>query len=101
MKKLLLLFVLAPSLAYADGAFDCSKTHGSAIFECTVKKDKVRVELVEINGGECISPKIDTKVLKKGDKFSLPNMDYSDMCFYLRKVTIRTVEGKTQTFLAM
>jgi hypothetical protein len=103
MKALLLLLsVSLPSLAYAgDDAFDCVKKHGSAIFECTVKKDKVTVESVQINGGECVSPRINAKELKKGDKFTLPYMDYSDMCFYLRKVMIKTSDGKTQTFLPM
>ncbi|GLI95352.1 hypothetical protein LMG27198_43440 [Methylocystis echinoides] len=56
---------------------------------------------MQINGGECVSPRIRAKELKKGDKFTVPYMDYSDMCFYSGKVTIKTSDGKRQTFFPM
>jgi len=108
MKKLLLAVVLLPSFAYAaDDAVDCVKKEGAV--KCEVKKDKVIVDAIEVNGGDCpVSDK--DKVLhhayKKGDKFTVPGQSKDfppgfDDCSYVREVTVKTHDGKKKTFDAM
>jgi hypothetical protein len=99
MKKLAFLFFLFPAAVYADDKmFDCSKKKG--LIECKVLKDGVSVHAVSLNGGECNAPhsKIHHTLMKKGDKFTVPG---SRECYYVRKVSITTHEGKKQTFLAL
>ena len=57
MKKFLplLALILSPAFAHAEEAFDCSKKFDGEV-ECKVKKDKVAVKAVAIDGGECVAP---------------------------------------------
>ncbi|HEY8215005.1 MAG TPA: hypothetical protein VIG36_12840 [Methylocystis sp.] len=102
MKKLLLLtaILFAPAIAWAgDEAFDCNKKFDGEV-ECKVKKDKVAVKAVAIDGGQCAAPndpKVYGKVMNKGDKFKLPG---AHDCFYVSGFTITTSDGKTQKFYA-
>lgn len=109
MKKLLLALVLLPSFAHAgDDAVDCGKKEGGVV-KCEVKKDKVIIDSIVVNGGDCpVSDK--DKALhhayKKGDKFTVPGQSKDfppgfDDCSYLREVTIKTHDGKKKTFDAM
>lgn len=98
MKKLLILAaLLAPSVAYAgDDAFDCNRKNGD--IECKVKKERVSVKAITLDGGDCNVPqknKVYGKPMKKDDKFALPGQ--SD-CNYVRAFTITTADGKTQVF---
>jgi hypothetical protein len=62
MKKLVLLFALLPTLAYAgDDAVECAKKSDGSV-KCEVKKDKVVVDAISVNGGDCDVPDSD-KVL--------------------------------------
>jgi hypothetical protein len=108
MKKLVFVFALVPSFAFAaDDAVECAKKHDGSV-KCEVKKDKVIIDEVAVNGGEC--PLADTKVLhhpyKKGDKFSVavksddPLPGFED-CGYIRIVTVKTHDGKKKTFEAL
>ncbi|WP_442753658.1 hypothetical protein ACNHKD_11680 [Methylocystis sp. JAN1] len=109
MKKLLLAFVLLPSFAYAaDDAVDCAKKHDGSV-KCEVKKDNVVIDAIEVNGGDCPvsgKDKVLHQAYKKGDKFAVPGKSdgfppgFED-CSYLRKVTIKTHDGKKKTFDAM
>lgn len=102
MKKLLLLaaILLSPTIAWAgDEAFDCKKNLDADV-ECKVKKDKVAVKAVSIDGGQCAAPndpKVYGKVMMKGDKFKLPG---AHDCFYVRGFTITTTDGASQKFYA-
>lgn len=102
MKKLLLLtaILIAPAIAWAgDEAFDCNKKFDGEV-ECKVKKDKVAVKAVAIDGGQCAAPndpKVYGKLMNKGDKFKLPG---AHDCFYVSGFTITTTDGKTQKFYA-
>jgi uncharacterized protein YaiE (UPF0345 family) len=110
MKKLIFILALLPSFAYAgaDDAVECAKKNDGSV-KCEVKKDKVVVDAIEVNGGECAISAQD-KVLhhayNKGDKFTVPAK--SDMpipgldgCSYVREVTIKTHDGKKKTFEAL
>lgn len=111
MKKLQLLFLFAliPAVAYAkDDAVECSKKRDGSV-KCEVKKDKVIVDEIVVNGGGCTIPNND-KVLhhpyKVGDKFTVPAKSDSplpgfDDCSYVRIVTIKTHDGKKKTFDAL
>jgi hypothetical protein len=57
MKKFLplLALILSPAFAHAEEAFDCNKKFDGEV-ECKVKKDKVAVKAVAIDGGECAAP---------------------------------------------
>ncbi|WP_292532784.1 hypothetical protein [Methylocystis sp.] len=102
MKKFLLLTALlfSPTIAWAgDEAFDCNKKFDGEV-ECKVKKDKVAVKAVSIDGGECAAPadsKVYGKVMKKDEKFKLPG---AHDCLYVSGFTITTTDGKTQKFYA-
>lgn len=101
MKKILAMFLLFPSLAFAgDEAFDCAKKSNGEI-ECKAKRDNVAVDSIKINGGSCESPvheKIHHKVMMKGDKFYVPG---AKDCHYVSGMSIKTHDGKTQHFHAM
>ncbi|QGM98736.1 hypothetical protein [Methylocystis parvus] len=109
MKKLLLALVLFPSFAFAaDDAVECSKKHDGSV-KCDVKKDKVVVDAIVVNGGDCPVSEKD-KVLhhpyNKGDKFTVPGQSKDfppgfDDCSYIREVTVKTHDGKKKTFDAM
>ena len=108
MKKLLFLFVLLPSSAYAgDDAVECSKKEGSV--KCEVKKDKVIVDAIEVNGGDCpvaAGDKVLHHAYNKGDKFTVPAKSDSPLpgfgaCSYVREVTVKTHDGKKKTFEAL
>ncbi|PPD24698.1 MAG: hypothetical protein CTY30_01510 [Methylocystis sp.] len=101
MKKFLplLALIFSPAFAHAEEAFDCNKKFDGEV-ECKVKKDKVAVKAVAIDGGECDAPntsKVYGKAMKKGDKFKLPG---ALECFYVSGFTITTTDGKTQKFYA-
>ena len=102
MKKLLLLLALIPNVAYAgDEAFECTKKHGTGEIQCTAKQDRVAVDSITLNGGDCPSeahPKIHHKVMMKGDKFIVPG---SKECHYVSGMTLKTHHGKTQHFHAL
>lgn len=98
MKKLILIFCLIPTLSFAE-AFECSKHDGNVV--CKAKENGVAVNSISINGGECASPydaKLYHKVMKKGDKFTVPG---SKDCFYVRSVHINTHDGETHRHNAM
>lgn len=112
MKKLLLAFALTPALAcfaYAsDDAVECAKKEG--VVKCEVKKDKVVVDAISVNGGDCDVPpndKVLHKAYKKGDKFSVPVKGDPDIppgfdeCGYVRTVTIKMRGGQKKTFNAL
>lgn len=98
-KLMILLALLAPSAAFAgEGTFDCNRKEGDIV--CKVKKDHVTVKAVTIDGGECEVPaknKVYGKVMNEDDKFTLPG---SHECFYVSSFTIKTGDGKTQSFNA-
>jgi hypothetical protein len=108
MKKLLFVFAVLPTFAYAaDDAVDCAKKDGAV--KCEVKKDKTVVDAIVVNGGDC--PVADNdKVLhhayNKGEKFTVPAKGDIfppgfDDCSYVRIVTIKTRDGKKKTFSTM
>jgi hypothetical protein len=108
MKKLVLLFALLPTLAYAgDDAVDCVKKSDGSV-KCEVKKDKVVVDAISVNGGDCDVPDGD-KVLhhayNKGDNFKVPVKSDSPIpgfgCSYVRAVKVTTHDGKSKTFAPM
>ncbi len=101
MKKLLFVFAILPSFAYAgDDAIDCSKKNDGS-----VKKDQVIVDAITINGGDCDIPAGD-KVLhhayKLGEKFTVPikseGIPGLSSCAYVSAVTVKTHDGKKKTF---
>ncbi|RTL80438.1 MAG: hypothetical protein EKK29_19195 [Hyphomicrobiales bacterium] len=105
MKKFLFLFALLPTLAYAsDDAVDCAKKNDGSV-KCEVKKDKVVVDAITVNGGGCPVAE-NAEVLHQpynaGDKFTVPAKGGSIVpgfgCGYVRMVTIQTHDGKTKTF---
>jgi uncharacterized protein YaiE (UPF0345 family) len=108
MKKLLFVLAILPSFAYAaDDAVDCAKKDGAV--KCEVKKDKVVVDAITVNGGECPvadSDKVLHHAYNKGDKFTVPAksaypLPGFDDCGYVRAVTIKTHDGKKKTFEAL
>lgn len=105
MKKLLFLFAILPTLAHAgDDAVDCAKKNDGSV-KCDVKKERVIVDAIAINGGDCQVPSSD-KVLNhpyhQGDKFSVPvkseGLPGFGACSYVSSVTIKTHDGKSKTF---
>lgn len=102
MKKLLLLLLVLPCVAYAsDDEFDCHKNHTDHAVECKARKDGVAIQKIEINGGNCASPvdsKIHHKSMNHDEKFTVPG---SKECGYVAGVTVYTHSGKTQHFRAM
>jgi len=108
MKKLLFVLFVLPSFAFAaDDAVECSKKEGSV--KCEVKKDKVIVDAIEVNGGDCpvsASDKVLHHAYNKGDKFTVPAKSDSPLpgfgaCSYVREVTVKTHDGKKKTFEAL
>lgn len=110
MKKFLFLFAILPSFAYAgaDDAVECAKKNDGSV-KCEVKKDKVIVDAIEVNGGGCpVAPsdKVLHHAYSKGDKFTVPVKSDSPLpgfgaCSYVREVTVKTHDGKTKTFAAL
>ena len=103
MKKIILLALILPSVAYAgDEEFNCAKSHKlDHAVECTAKHDNVAIQSIEINGGSCesqVHPKIHHKVMKQGEHFVVPG---SKECGYVASVIVHTHSGKTQHFYAM
>lgn len=106
MKKLLFVFAILPSFAYAgDDAVDCAKKNDGSV-KCEVKKDQVVVDAISVNGGgDCDVPAGD-KVLhhayKLGEKFTVPvkseGLPGLGSCAYVRAVTVQTHDGKKKTF---
>lgn len=112
MKKLLLAFALSPLFAApalaSDDPVECAKKEG--VVHCEVKKDKVVVDAISVNGGDCDVPpnnKVLHKAYRKGDKFNVPEMGASDIppgfddCSYVRIVTIKMRGGQKKTFNAL
>lgn len=105
MKKYLLVFAVLPTLAHAgDDAVDCSKKNDGSV-KCEVKKERVVVDAISINGGDCQVPSSD-KVLHHayhhGEKFSVPvkseGLPGFESCSYVSSVTVKTHDGKSKTF---
>jgi hypothetical protein len=108
VKKLLFVFALVPTFAFAaDDAVDCSKKDGAV--KCEVKKDKVIVDAIVVNGGECAIPansKVYHHAYMKGDKFTVPAKSGDilpgfDNCSYVREVVVKTHDGKKKKFEAL
>jgi hypothetical protein len=105
MKKFLFLFAILPTLAYAgEDAVECTKKNDGDV-KCEVKKERVVVDAIAINGGDCQVPPSD-KILHhpyhQGDKFSVPvkreGLPGFAACSYVSSVTIKTHDGKSKTF---
>ncbi|GLI93298.1 hypothetical protein [Methylocystis echinoides] len=107
MKKLLFVFAILPTMAYAgDDAVDCSKKPDGSV-KCEVKKDNVVVDAVSVNGGDCdvaAGDKILHHAYNVGDKFTVPvkgggiPIPGLGGCGYVRAVTVTTHDGKSKTF---
>lgn len=103
MKRLCLILLTIPSLAYAsDEEFHCEKNiKNNHSIECKANKDGVAVKSILLNGGNCESaehPAIHHRIMHKGDKFTVPG---SKECGYVAGVTVNTHSGKSLHFNAM
>jgi hypothetical protein len=105
MKKLLFLFALLPTIAFAsDDSVSCDK-HPDGSVHCKAKKDGVIVDAITINGGNCEVPSSD-KVLHHpydlDEKFAVPikreGIPGLSACGYISSVTVKTHDGKSKTF---
>lgn len=93
MKRLAIIMSFISSTAYAGEDLICEKKPmNDHVVYCKAKKS-VSVSLININGGECLSPPFFKQVVA-GSSFNIPG---TKECYHTRSITL-SVNGKKQIF---